>query len=162
MKKISYIITTLTILLLFTNCNSSKQDNNKTVHKSEQKVSNSGFQRVEEQKNKPVILKSRKKIEEDKDELKILNKMGIDKTNDGKIVIEPKKTKEFLNSITKVFESEAKKIKDKNKDLKAEDLGIQMSKDKIIINPKKTEDFLDNLSKDLENIANELDKTIKE
>ena len=105
-------------------------------------------------KNEPIKIHTQKEEEEKK----VLNKIGISTTNDGKIIIEPKKTKEFLESIAQTLQKEAKRIKEENRGIKAKDIGIEANKDKIVIDVNKTEKFLEKLSKDLEKTASELEK----
>jgi len=91
---------------------------------------------------------------------KILSKIGISTQND-KIIIEPKKTKEFFNNLAKTMEKEAKKLKDKTKNINENDIGIHTNSDKITIDTNKTKTFLNNFAKELENVANNIEKSIE-
>ena len=92
-----------------------------------------------------------------KEEDKVLRKIGIS-TENGKIVIEPNKTKEFLETVAKKFESEAIKLQQKAKDINISTLGIKKESDKIVIDINQTQKTLEKISKDLENIAKEIGK----
>jgi len=105
-------------------------------------------------KNEPIKIHTQK----ENDEKKTLNKIGITTTDDGKIIIEPKKTKEFFKKIANTLKKEAKRIKDNNKDINANDIGISSNKEKIVIDVNKTEKFFDKLSKDILKSAEELEK----
>ena len=145
MKKF-YLVTILAFsLVTFNGCKNDNSGENKSD------ITNSNT------KNETIKIHTKK----DDDEKKVLNKIGITTTNDGKIIIEPKKTKEFLENIAKTLEKEAKRIKNENKDIKAKDIGIEANKDKIVIDVNKTEKFLDKLSKDLAKTASELEKIFK-
>jgi hypothetical protein len=145
MKKIYVYIILNLFLVSFNGCNSSKSG------EKESDITNSNT------KNETIKIHTTKEDEEKK----VLNKIGITTTNDGKIIIEPKKTKEFLDKIAKTMKKEAKRIKEENKNLSAEDIGISAKKDKIVIDINKTGKFLDKLSKDLSETANELEKIFK-
>ncbi len=97
------------------------------------------------------------KSEQDKvKDKKILKQIGIS-TNNDKIIIEPKKTEEFLKNMAKTLEQMAKEFEGKTKDIKSSDIGIKTSKDKITIDLNKTKNFLDTFSKELENISKNID-----
>ena len=127
---------------------------------SSNKKEGGDFERVEVNEQSPLVVKTNKDIEEEKKEEKILNKLGINTTNDGKIVIEPKKTKEFLDGLSKILKKEATELKEKNKGITSEDLGIEANKDKITIDTKKTKNFLEKFSKDLEDMAKDIEKSV--
>ena len=92
---------------------------------------------------------------------KVLNKIGIS-TQDDKIIIEPKKTKEFFEQMAKTLEKEAKKFESKAKEINISDLGIRSSDTKIVIDVNKTKNFLEKFSKELEGVAKELEEVFKE
>ncbi len=87
----------------------------------------------------------------------VLDKMGIS-TDGDRIIIEPKKTKVFLETIAKSLQKEAIKIQQETKKLKSKDLGIHKESDKITIDLNKTEKVLNNFTKELEGIAKSLGK----
>jgi len=93
-------------------------------------------------------------------DVKKISKIGISTQND-KIIIEPKKTKEFFNNLAKTMEKEAKKLKDKTKNINENDIGIHTNSDKITIDTNKTKTFLNNFAKELENVANNIEKSIE-
>ena len=148
MKRFIAIILTFLILMTLNGC---KSDNGEK--QSEITVGNT--------KNVEIMSSAKKVPKKDKEDEKVLKKIGISTTNDGKIIIEPKKTKEFLEKIAKTLKKEAVRIKENNKDIKSEDLGISAKKDKIVIDVNKTEKFLDKLSKDFEKTAKELGNIFK-
>ncbi len=158
-----FFILAVTLPLIFA-CGSSNKDSNQTkveaVSKVADKKEGGDFERVEVNELKSPKIKTQKEIEEAKREHKVLNKLGIETTDDGKIVIEPKKTKEFFEKLSKILIKEGEEFKNKNADLKSEDLGIEASKDKIIIDTKKTKSFLERLSKDLEEMAEDISKEV--
>ena len=145
MKQIYKFILLCSFLFTFNGCNNSNSGENKS------NITNSNT------KNETLKIHTKK----DEEEKKVLNKIGITKTNDGKIIIEPKKTKEFLDKIAETMKKETKRIKEKNRNLTSEDIGISANKDKIVIDINKTGMFLDKLSKDLSETANELEKIFK-
>jgi len=145
MKKLYIIPIIVFSLFTFNGCKDEESGENK----SDFTISNTN--------NEPLKIHTQK----EKDEKKVLNKIGVSTTNDGKIIIEPKKTKEFLNGIANILKKEANRIKDENKGLKPKDIGIDAKKDKIVIDINKTEKFLNKLSKDLAKTANELEKVFK-
>jgi len=159
-----FFIVAITLPLIFA-CGSNNKENNQTkieaTSKKVEKIKEGGdFERVEVEELPSPQLKTNQEIEEAKKEHKVLNKLGIETTQDGKIVIEPKKTKEFFERIAKILAKEGEEFKNKNADLKSEDLGIEASKDKIIIDTKKTKSFLERLSKDLEEMAEDISKEV--
>ncbi len=89
------------------------------------------------------------------------SKIGIS-AKDGKIVIEPKKTKKFLDDIAKVFEKKAKELKENTKNINENDIGVNINKEKITIDLNKTKNFLEKFSKELENVAKEIDKAVNQ
>jgi len=126
----------LLILLSLNGCeNSNKNDNSKTITKSNISTSN-------------------------KKDNKILTNIGIS-TQDDKIIIEPKKTKEFLNKLANRLKKEATKLESKVKNINEKDIGIEANKDKITIDVNKTDKVLKNFSKELESIAKDINKVIK-
>jgi len=142
MKKLYIFFTIFFALSAFNGCESNNSGENKPV------ITNSNT------KNEAIKIHTKK---EDK-EKEVLNKIGITTTNDGKIIIEPKKTQEFLENIAQTLQKEAKRIKEENRDIKPKDIGIEASQNKIVIDVNKTEKFLNKLSKDLEKTASELEK----
>jgi len=142
MKKIYLILVLALFLVAFNGCENGNSGENKSI------ITNSNT------KNEHIKIHTKK----EDDEQKVLNKIGITTSNDGKIIIEPKKTKEFLETIAKTLEKEAKRIKERNRGINAKDIGIEANKNKIVIDVNKTEKFLDKLSKDLEKTASELEK----
>jgi len=131
----------LIIFILFSSngCDgNSKNETNKTITKSN------------------IVIKVNKK--ESKED-KILKKIGITEQN-GKIIIDPKKTKSFLDNLSKTLEKEAKKFESKTKDIDEDELGIHISKDKIIIDANKTKSFLENFAKELESVAKDIKESI--
>jgi len=127
------------ILLSYNGCKSNNNsDINKTITKGN------------------IVIKVNKK--ESKED-KILENIGITEHN-GKIIIDPKKTKSFLDNLSKTLEKEAKKFESKTKDIDENELGIHISKDKIIIDANKTKSFLENFAKELESVAKDIEKTI--
>ena len=135
----SKLILIFFILFSFNGCDgNSKSDTNKTITKSN-----------------IVIKVDKKESKEDK----ILDNIGITEQN-GKIIIDPKKTKSFLDNLSKTLEKEAKKFESKTKDIDEDELGIHISKDKIIIDANKTKSFLENFAKELESVAKDIEKTI--
>ena len=100
-----------------------------------------------------------KKIDNSQKEDNLLHKIGILAKED-KIVIEPKKTKEFFEKLAKTLEKDAKELEAKNKKIQEEDIGISANKDKITIDLNKTKTFLEKFSKELEKIAKDIEKTI--
>ena len=89
----------------------------------------------------------------------LLHKIGISATEE-KIVIEPKKTKEFFEKLAKTLEKNAKELESKGEKIKDEDIGISAHKDKITIDLNKTRTFLEKFSKELENIVKDIEKAI--
>ena len=106
--------------------------------------------------NGVIESKSEKNLSDDK----VLKKIGIS-AKDGKIIIEPNKTKKFLESLAKKLESEAKKIGNKVKDINISMMGIKREEDKIVIDINKTHKVLEKFSKELEKVAKELEKVFK-
>ncbi len=144
------LILSITSLLITTAC-------------SEQNKKEENLTQIETQKAyiEPKLLPSttREKIANQNKEDKLLHKIGIHTEND-KIIIEPKKTKEFLENIAKNLEQDAKKFTKKAKEIKESTLGIKASKDKVIIDLNKTKSFLETFSKEFENIAKDISKNI--
>jgi len=153
MRNFKLIVASLITIPLIFACGNSKDSNTTNSKESVKSIKYGDFERVED---KRVIV-----LEKEKKDDKILKKMGIDTTNDGKIVIEPNKTKEFLKNIATIFATEAKKLKDKNSNIKSSDLGIEASRDKIIIDTKKSKKFLEKLSHDLDEMAKDLEKSFE-
>ena len=91
----------------------------------------------------------------------VLDKMGIS-TDGDKIIIEPKKTKVFLEKMAKSLQEEAIKIERETKKIKSDDLGIHKESDKITIDLNKTEKVLNNFTKELESITKSLGKVFNE
>jgi len=154
------------LILPFTIACGNNKDNKQTKVKVESKVveqkESGDIEKVEITEIKSPKIQTNKDIEEAKKEHKILNKLGINTTKDGKIVIEPKKTKEFFKKLAKILTKEGEEFKSKNDNIKGEDIGVKASKDKIIIDTKKTKNFLEKLSKDLENMAKDIEKSVDE
>jgi len=149
MSKFNVVVLMAIIFITFNGCkNESSGENKSEITKSNTK-------------NETINISAKKVPKKDKEDEKVLKKIGISTTNDGKIIIEPKKTKEFLEKIAKTLKKEAVRIKENNKDIKSEDLGISAKKDKIVIDVNKTEKFLDKLSKDFEKTAKELGNIFK-
>ena len=117
----------------------------------------------EEQKEQEVTTQELPKLEtkQDRQEKNALNKIGISTEGD-KIIIEPKKTKEFLEKIAKSLQKEAIKIEQEAKKIKKDDLGITKEKDKITIDINKTQKVLNKFTKELESVAKSLEKVITE
>jgi len=113
------------------------------------------------QTNNSKKVKIEQNIENDNKEDKILQKIGIS-TNNDKIIIEPKKTKEFFDKLTKTLESEAKKFESKIDKIDEKDIGITANKDKITIDINKTTNFLKSFSKELESVAKDINKVVNE
>ncbi len=147
MKNFKFILTLLVVLPLLLACNSTKKESG-------------DIESVEIAKDSPLVLKTNKELEDEKKEKKILDKLGINTTSDGKIVIEPKKTKEFLDALSGILKRETTKLKEKNSGLTSEDLGVKADKDKIIIDTQKTKSFLEKFSKDLEDMATDIEKSV--
>jgi flagellum-specific peptidoglycan hydrolase FlgJ len=138
MKKYVKYILILSFLIPLNGCNK------KETKVEETNVTNS---------NNELKLKRKDGDREDK----ILEKIGIS-TKDDKIIIEPKKTKEFLEKMANKLKKEAKKIEQKTKEINISQMGIKASDKKIEIDINKTEKFLNKFSKELEDIAKELQK----
>ncbi len=126
-------------------------NNSKEVNKTKEKISKSPI------KHTSISIKNE---ESNKSKDRVLNKLGIQKSSDGKIIIDPKKTKEFLEGMAAIFANEAQKIKNKNKDLTPKDLGVEVNGSKIIIDPQKGKSFLEEFSKELEEVGKDLKKSI--
>jgi len=166
MRSFKILITALVSLFILLACNNSANDNNKTVvkaaTKSTQLKEGGDIQKVEVTEiEESLKIQTNKDIQEAKQKHKVLNKLGINTTDDGKIVIEPKKTREFFENLAKILTKEGEEFKNKNADIKSDDLGIKASKDKIIIDTTKTKSFLEKLSKDLEDMAKDITKEIE-
>ena len=164
MKRFKLLIALFIILPLIFACEDTKKSKEVSSSQNqptqiEQKVEGD-IQEVEVIEQKPVVLKTNEQIQQQKKDKKILNKLGINTTNDGKIIIEPKKTKEFLENLANILKKEGEEFKKKNRGLNSQDLGIQANKDKIIIDTKKTKNFLEKLSKDLEEMAKDIEKSV--
>jgi len=137
-KKFKFILI-FGILLSYNGCKSNNnRDINKTITKSNIKTDNPS------------------KVDK---EDKILSNIGITEQN-GKIIIDPKKTKSFLDNLSKTLEKEAKKFESKTKDIDENELGIHISKDKIVIDANKTKSFLENFAKELESVAKDIKESI--
>lgn len=106
-------------------------------------------------------LETKQQREEVSQEKSTLQKIGISTEGD-KIVIEPKKTKAFLEEIAKSLQQEAIEIEQKAKKIKKEDFGIEKNKDKITIDINKTQKILNSFTKELEGVAKSLEKVINE
>jgi len=153
MKKILIYTTFVLIFITLNGCKNEEQNNtitNNGEKKSEFTKSNTFNESIQKKEpNQPDTIKKDKSV---------LNKIGISTTDDGKIIIEPKKTKELLENIATTLKKEAIRIKENNKNLKSEDLGINKKEDKIIIDTNKTKKFLNKLSNDFSKTAKELGK----
>jgi len=175
----------MTLLIFISGCNdNSNKDSNKTMQeqpsiKKEEIKSPPSKVEVKEIKQepttpppttttiqpkppqKPIVVKTNKEIEQEQKEAKILNKLGINATPDGKIVIDPKKTKEFFKNIANVLKQESIEFREKTKDITPQDLGIQTNQDKIIIDTQKSKSFLEKLTQDLEKMTKDIEKSIE-
>jgi len=141
----------LTLILALLSLNGCNADNNKESDKNVTKINT----KLAYKETKP---QNRHKKEQDD---KLLHKIGITATSD-KIVIEPKKTKEFFDKLAKTLEKSAKELEEKNRKIQKTDIGISANKDKIIIDLNKTKTFLDKFSKELENVAKNIDRAINQ
>ena len=129
--------------LILVALNGCKNDN---MENKEKNITNSNIKRIE--------------VKNQKEEPKILNKIGIQADKD-KIIIDTNKTKKFFEDLSKSLKKEAKKLKESTKEFTQKDLGIKKEKEKIVIDLNKTKTFLDKFSKELENIANDIEKAIE-
>lgn len=96
---------------------------------------------------------------QEKKNQEVLNNLGIS-TEDEKIVIDPKKTKAFLEGVANTLQGEAVRIKEEAKKIKSEDLGIHKESDKVIIDINKTKKVLKGFTDQLEDVAKSLGEAI--
>ncbi|HGZ71105.1 MAG TPA: hypothetical protein ENK74_06855 [Nitratifractor sp.] len=98
---------------------------------------------------------------QEKENQEVLNNLGIS-TEGEKIVIDPKKTKAFLEGVATTLQSEAVRIKEEAKKIKSEDLGIHKESDKVIIDINKTKKVLKGFTDQLEDVAKSLENVFDE
>jgi len=96
-------------------------------------------------------------------EIPTLSKIGVS-TDDGKIVIDTNKAKEFFGKLHQNIDSKSKEL---DKELKEGNLsitnsiGIEATQEKVSIDLNKTRNFLEGWGKQMESFAREFDKLTK-
>ena len=152
--------TLLTLLLLFTL--SGCQDNKESQAKHDAKII------AQAKAEMRAEIKAEQAAEVKKQEAKLqennkLAHMGIT-TNNGKLIIDTNKTKDFFQKMAEKIKIHAEKFsKDMEKGIiDDKEAGIEVSNTKINIDLNKTKGFLDNWGKVFESYAKEFEKMTKE
>ncbi len=89
------------------------------------------------------------------------SKVGIQTTQDGKIIIDTNRTKHYFKTIAEKWKQKADKLaSDLQKGMIDEkEAGIEVSDKRIVVDLNKTESFLMRWTKKMENFVKEVDKT---
>ena len=118
-----------------------------------------GYSFGNNEKNVTKLNSLQKNISKSEDKENILHKIGI-VAKDDKIIIEPKKAKEFLENLAKTLQKNAKEIEKESCEINKSAIGVSAKDDKIVIDLNKTKNVLEKFSKHLQNIVKDLEKVL--
>ncbi len=151
----------LVLLLSFSGCQDSKEKQAQHDAQVAQQAKTELLAQLKEEEKRKKELASQKENK--------LSKIGIT-TEDGKIIIDTNKTKDFFKDIATKMKNKMEKL---SKDIeqgiiKDKNAGIEIDEKHINIDLNKTKTFLENFTKkvqgfvkEFDNIAQEIDKTAK-
>ena len=91
------------------------------------------------------------------------SKIGIQTTEDGKIIIDTNRTKHYFESIAETWKQKADKLAaDLQKGMVDEkEIGIEVNDTRVSVDLNKTQSFLEKWTKKMESFVKEMDETAK-
>jgi len=148
-----YILLTIILLLSLSGCQNKKEDQAQHDAKIAQEARAQLLKEQAEAKQKQAELEGNNKY----------SKIGIT-TEDGKIIIDTNKTKDFFKDIAIKMKDKMEKLsKDLEKGMiKDKNAGIEVNETHIHIDLNKTKSFLDNWGKKMQGFVKEFDDIVKE
>ena len=147
----------LALLFSFSGCQDAKE---KQAQHDTQVAQQAKAELLAELKAKEVE-KKRKALETQKESK--LSKIGIT-TEDGKIIIDTNKTKDFFKNITTKMKNKMEKLSNDLEQgmIRDKNAGIEVDETHINIDLNKTKSFLDNWGKKMQGFVKEFDNIAKE
>ena len=115
------------------------------------------------QQAREALLKELKAKEEAKRKQEKFSKIGIQTTEDGKIIIDTNRTKHYFESIAETWKQKADKLAaDLQKGMVDEkEIGIEVNDTRVSVDLNKTQSFLEKWTKKMESFVKEMDETAK-
>jgi len=114
---------------------------------------------VQAQKDRVKRLEEAKEAKEREKEPSLMNDLGVS-MNDGKLIIDTNKTKNFFGDISKKLSTTDRELKEGNLTITKE-AGVEITKERMSIDFNKTETFLESLGKKIETFSKEFDNLSK-
>ena len=148
------LMTAIIVLFFLSGCNQKQED--QAAHDA--KVAQQAREKLLKELKAQEEARRRAQVEAQKRDR--LSQVGIEKTSDGKIVIDVNRTKSFFQQLAARIKHKTDKfVKDMERGvIKEREAGIEINEGHIEIDLNKTENFLQKWGRKMEEFAKEFDK----